>query len=261
VDNLINKTKKTLLDLLFPKFCLGCQKEGTYLCDDCRTLLDISEFSYCLCDKKPQRLPPEQKTGKCGRCHGPEGAPKLSGLYFALPYKEKALTKKLIHQFKYPPYLKDLAKTLASILIEHFVISGKNTNEIWENAVLIPVPLDKKKLKSRGYNQSEELAKELSSVLQIPVISDCLIKIKHTKPQMELKKEEREKNLQGAFAVRHCEKGDSPTKQSIVGKKVFLVDDVYTTGSTMNECARVLRGPKGYPGAKSVWGIAIAREE
>ena len=93
---------------------------------------------------------------------------KLSGLYFALPYKEKQLTKKLIFQFKYKPYLKDLAKTLASILVEHFVISGKNTDEIWENGILVPVPLDKNKLKERGYNQSEELAKELSEVLQIP---------------------------------------------------------------------------------------------
>ena len=103
-------------DLLFPKFCLGCRKEGAYLCDDCRALLDISEFNYCLCEQKPIRLAPRDK-GKCLRCQDK----KLSGLYFALPYKEKTLTRKLIHQFKYQPYLKDLAKTLASILIEHFI--------------------------------------------------------------------------------------------------------------------------------------------
>jgi predicted amidophosphoribosyltransferase len=291
-----SKTKEFALDLLFPKFCLGCQKEGTYLCDDCRALLDIAEFDYCLCETKPQRLLPDQKNGetprqaqgKCSKCSKKE----LSGLYSALSYKEKPLTKKLIRQFKYPPYLKDLSKTLASILIEHFVISGKNTDDIWENSVLIPVPLDKKKLRTRGYNQSEELAKELSKVLQIPVISDVLIKIKSTKPQMELKKEEREKNLQNAFALseakpytevknfvksdltkfscRHCEEDSSPTKQSLseakpytedlaskmTESKVFLVDDVYTTGSTMQECAKVLCSA----GAKSVWGITIARE-
>ncbi len=167
MDKLHNKSKEFLLDLLFPKFCLGCKKEGTYLCDDCRTLLDISEYDYCLCDQKPQRLPPEQKGGKCSKCQNK----KLSGLYFALPYKEKQLTRKLIYQFKYQPYLKDVAKTLASILVEHFVLSGKNTNDIWNNGILIPIPLDKKKLKVRGYNQSEELAIELSKVLQIPVIS------------------------------------------------------------------------------------------
>jgi competence protein ComFC len=232
---------------------LGCQKEGTYLCDDCRTLLDICEFNYCLCSKNPLLLPPASKHGKCGKCQNK----KLAGLYSALPYKEKALTKKLIYQFKYKPYLKDLAKTLASILIEHLVISEKNTDEIWKNAVLIPVPLDKKKLKTRGYNQSEELAKELSKVLQIPVVLNVLIKTKSTAPQMELSKEKREKNLQGAFAINPVRNSShSVISNGVNNKKVFLVDDVYTTGSTMEECARVLRDA----GAKSVWGIAIARE-
>ena len=245
MNNSLQKTRLFLLDLLFPKFCLGCRKEGTYLCDDCRTLLDIAEFDYCLCDTKPQRIPPEQRSGKCSRCQDK----KLSGLYSALPYKENQLTKKLIHQFKYQPYLKDLAKTLASILVEHFVIAGKNTDEIWENSILVPAPLSKKKLKERGYNQSEELAKELSKILKIPVISDNLTKIRHTKPQMELKKEQREKNLENAFQIKN--------PAEFAGKKIFLVDDVYTTGSTMQECARVLRGA----GAKQVWGTTIAREE
>jgi len=245
VDNAILKTKEFLLDLLFPKFCLGCQKEGSYLCDDCRALLDIGEFDYCLCDRKPFRLPLEQKSGKCQRCRDK----KLSGLYFALPYKEKALTRKLIYQFKYQPYLKDLAKTLASILIEHFVLSEKNTDEIWDNSVLIPVPLDEKKLKARGYNQAEELVKELSKVLNVPVVSGVLTKTKSTKPQMELSKEERGENLENAFTIKNPEK--------ISGKKVFLVDDVYTTGSTMEECAKILRNG----GVKTVWGIALAREE
>lgn len=257
MDNTIHKTKEFLLDLFFPKFCLGCQKEGTYLCDDCRALLDIAEFDYCLCDTKPIRLPLDQKSGKCQKCQNK----KLSGLYSALPYKETGtpgvLTRKLIYQFKYQPYLKDLAKTLASILIEHFVISGKNTNEIWESEgsleILVPVPLDKNKLKTRGYNQAEELAKELSKILRIPIISGNLIKTKSTKPQMELTKKQREKNLENVFQIKNPDE--------ISGKKVFLVDDVYTTGATMEECAKVLKGPKGYPGAKSVWGIAIAREE
>jgi competence protein ComFC len=245
VDNTTDKSKDFLLDLLFPKFCLGCKKEGIYLCDDCRALLDIAEYNYCLCDKNPSRLSPEQKSGKCNRCQ----VKSLSGLYFALPYKEKTLTKTLVHQFKYEPYLKDLSKTLASILIEHFILSDKNTNEIWENSVLIPVPLDEKKLKARGYNQSEELANELAKILKVTVLLDVLIKIKPTKPQMELSKEERETNLRDAFMV----KNPSAIAQ---GKKIFLVDDVYTTGSTMNECTKVLR----QAGAKQVWGIALTRD-
>lgn len=241
----MDKKQEFILDLFFPKFCLGCQKEGLYLCDDCRTLLDISEFDYCLCSRNPQRILSEQKYGKCNRCKDK----KLSGLYFALPYKENSLTRKLIYQFKYQPYLKDLSKTLASIIIEHFVRAGDNTNEIWENGVLVPVPLDKNKLKMRGYNQSEELAKELSLIIKIPLDTENLIKIKKTKFQMELSKEEREINLKDAF------KTINPPELS--GKKIFLVDDVYTTGSTMEECAKVLKES----GAKQVWGICLAREE
>ena len=239
MDNLIN--------LLFPKFCLGCGAEGVFLCEDCRSVLNIAEHNYCLCETKPLRLPKDANGGKCPRCKDK----KLSGLYFALSYKETALAKKLIRSFKYEPYLKSLAKTLAGILIEHFILSGKNTDEIWENGVLVPVPLDAKKLKSRGYNQSEELAKELSKILKIPVFSDVLIKTKITPSQMELKREEREKNLLGAFATKNRVRSDL-TRFS----KIFLIDDVYTTGITMEQCASTLKEA----GAKNVWGIAIARE-
>jgi ComF family protein len=241
--------KPFLLDLAFPKFCLGCNKEGSYLCQDCAHLLEISENNYCLC-QKPIIVPKifGIEKGKCQNCQ----EKRLSGLYFAFSYKNK-LAQKLIRSFKYEPYIKDLAKTLASLLIEHFVLTGQNTNDIWAPngipAVLIPIPLDKDKFKKRGYNQSEELAKELSGVLKISVATNILVKTKVTDPQMELKKEKREKNLENAFAVENFD--------GIANKKIFLVDDVYTTGSTMNECAKALR----QAGAKHVWGIVLAREE
>jgi competence protein ComFC len=246
--------KNFSLDLFFPKFCLGCQKEGSYLCQDCKETLDILQFDYCLCDNNPLQILPNSKSdcphrqGKCSKCQGL--GKKLSGLYFALPYKEKELTRKLIHQFKYQPYLKDLSKTLASLIIEHLILSGNNTDEIWQNGVLIPVPLYKKKFKERGYNQSEELAKELSKILKIPVVSDVLIKTKPTKPQMELSKQKRERNLEGVFAIKPA------FAPELRRGRVFLVDDVYTTGSTMQECAKVLKENR----AKQVWGICIARE-
>jgi len=245
VDNIKEKINNFLLELFFPSFCIGCQKEGNYLCDDCKSTLEISEYNYCLCNKNPLRLlPSPDNAAKCARCKDK----KLSGLYFALPYKEKFLTKKLIHQFKYQPYIKDLAKNLAGVLIEHFVITGKNTDQIWQNSVLMPIPMEIKKLKNRGYNQAEELAKELSKVLAIPLISNNLIKIKTTLPQVNLSAKERTENLKDAFSIKKPE--------LFSGKKIFLVDDVYTTGSTMQECAQILKDS----GAKQVWGIAIARE-
>lgn len=242
----VHKIKDFLLELFFPSFCFGCKKEGTYLCQDCREILEISQFQYCLCDKDPIRLElSTEKQGKCQRC----SEKKLFGLYFALPYKEKALTRKLIIQFKYEPYIKDLSKTLAGLLIEHFVILGKNTDDFWQNSALVPIPLDKNKLKLRGYNQSEELAKELSKMIKAPLLKNILVKIKKTLPQVGLSKQEREGNIKNAFLVLD--------KEQIKEKNIFLVDDVYTTGSTMEECTRVLKES----GAKSVSGISIAREE
>lgn len=242
--NKLKSTKKFFRDLFFPKFCLGCGREGSFLCQDCRHGLDIGEYNFCLCKNSPQTLPPRSIIGKCPKCYNK----KLDGLYFALAYKEKPLTRKLIHQFKYQPYLKGLAPVFASVLVEHFIKTEKNTDIIWQNSVLIPVPLHRKKFNERGYNQSEELAKELAKILKIPVVSDALIKTKETKPQMTLKKEEREKNLENAFKIKNPELFQS--------KKIFLVDDVYTTGSTMQECAQILKTN----GAKSVWGICIARD-
>lgn len=252
----VDKFKNFILELFFPSFCLGCQKEGSLLCQDCKSTLEISEYNYCLCNKNPLRFV-GNKSGKCGSCKDK----KLSGLYSALPYKEKFLTKKLIYQFKYSPRIKTLAKNLAEVVIEHLALAKNNTEEVWENSVLIPVPLEKSKLKSRGYNQAEELVKELGHILNVPLILGNLIKIKKTLPQMELSKEQREKNLNGAFAIRNSDeiKNKTPVAESAVSlrdKKVFLVDDVYTTGSTMEECAGALRSAD----AKSVWGIVIARE-
>ncbi len=236
----VDNVRDFLLDIFFPKFCLGCKKEGSFLCYDCKSTLDISEYNYCLCQKFPIRLPAADQ-GKCSRCQDK----KLSGLYFALPYKEKLLTKKVIYQFKYEPHLKGLAKDLAEIIVEHLFLVGKNN---LKDCILTPVPMELSKQKRRGYNQSEELAKELGHALNVPTIMNNLVKIKKTSSQTELSAKERQENVKNAFATKN--------PAEIAGKKIFLVDDVYTTGSTMEECARVLRDA----GAKSVWGITIARE-
>lgn len=235
----LKSIKNFILDLFFPKFCLGCSKEGTYLCQDCRSILDILEFQYCLCEKNPQRV---INTGKCPKCK----TKKLDGLYFAVSYHHP-LVKDLILKFKYRPFAKELAKNLAQILEDHFLISGKNPKD-FEDFLIVAIPLHKERENWRGFNQAEELAKELSLFFRIPLLKDVLIKIKKVPPQVELNKKEREENVKNAFELKN--------PQKILGRKIFLVDDIYTTGATMEECANVLK--KG--GAKEVWGIAIARE-
>lgn len=227
-----------LLDMLFPKYCFLCQREGSYLCQDCLSTIDILENSFCLCEN-PQRLP---EPGKCRSCR----TKSLNGLYFAVSYKNE-LVKNLIRKFKYEPCIKNLSENLALLIITHFNLIQKSFGG--QDYILIPIPLAKRRLRRRGFNQSEEIAKKLSENLEIPVAGGCLLKIKETSLQMELSKEMRMENIKGVFAVENA--------KIIKGKKILLVDDVYTTGSTMEECAKILKAS----GAKEVWGVTVAREE
>lgn len=246
----MEKIKKFLLDILFPKFCFSCGREGSYLCEDCQSILEISQYQYCLC-KKPKRLPEGRKCPKC--------QPKiLSALYSALSY-QNPLIKELIQKFKYNPFIKELAKPLASLIITHFQLLNNKPSQIlacktWEgksnfsNFILIPIPLNEKRLRWRGFNQATEISKELSKILEIPLVLNCLIKIKETLPQVKLSERERKENVEGTFSCQNQSK--------IFGKRILLVDDIYTTGATMEEAARVLKES----GAKEIRGIVVARE-
>lgn len=227
--------KELFLNLFFPRSCLFCQREGDFLCSDCSSLLEISEQNFCLCPE-PIRLP---ETGKCRRCQ----KKSLNGLYFAANY-QNFFCQNLIQKFKYTPFIKELARPLASLIISHFQLQGKSPEK---DFFFIAIPQTKGKLRWRGFNQAEEIARELSNFWQISLILDCLIKIKETLPQVELSEKERRENPKGAFLVKD--------KEKIKNKKILLVDDVYTTGSTMEEAARALKTS----GAKEVWGIVVAR--
>jgi ComF family protein len=212
------KAGNFILEIIFPQFCFNCGIEGTYLCEDCKSILEITGF------------------------HQKYSAPNLKDLYFALSYNNH-LSKKLIRRFKYEPFVKELAKPLSSLIIAHFQLMDNKPD--FSGFSIIPVPLEKRKMKWRGFNQAEEIGKELAEFLKIPLVSDCLIKTRETISQVELPEDARKENVKGTFSV----------KNRILGKKILLVDDVYTTGATMTECARVLRES----GAKEIIGIAIAR--
>lgn len=233
--NYLSYAKEFLLDALFPKFCINCQKEGNYICYDCFSLIDIENRQYC-----PFCLD-EKFSATCFNCRKSKN---LGKLYFASSYENKII-KKLIHEFKYEPFVKDIAKILAQIMIIHIALL-KKTKEI-KNFTLIPVPLYKSKLRHRGFNQSQELANELSEFFKIPVLKNALIKIKNTENQAELSKEKREKNLKNVFSC--------PNPEIIKNKNILLVDDVFTTGATMEECASILK----QSGALRVHGIVVAR--
>ncbi len=237
MPNFFFSFKEFLLDIFYPKICLNCNKEGNYLCQDCQGILGILEYQYCLCEK-PIRIPED---GKCSRCRGK----RLDGLYFAIDY-QNPLAQKLIKQFKYEPYIKELSKTLSSLIVSRLLLLEKPF-DFFADFILVPVPLHKNKLKQRGFNQAEELGKGLAEFLKIPLVNDALAKTKKTVPQVELDAEARKENIAGAFLCQN--------RSKIQGKKILLIDDVYTTGSTMEECARALKGT----GAKEVWGVTVAR--
>ncbi len=209
-----------ILDLLFPKFCLNCQKEGGYLCEDCQATLEISGFH--------QKYPTSH----------------LTDLYFALNY-QKPLIQNIIKLFKYEPFVKDLSKILSSLIIYHFQLLDNKPN--FSDYVLIPMPLARNRLKWRGFNQAEEIGKELSKFFKIPLLNNTLVKIKETLPQVELVGKARKENIKGVFLLNN--------ENLIKNRKILLIDDVYTTGATMEEGARVLK----IAGVKEIIGIVAAR--
>jgi len=226
------KVKNFILDLLYPQFCFNCGQEGSYLCEDCQSILEILNT------------------------HQKHQAQNLKDLYFALPC-QNLLIKNLIQKFKHQPFVKELAQPLTSLIITHFQLLDKKPNFFYPTKgqkssnetdyILIPVPLEKRKLKLRGFNQAEEIGKELSKFLKISLLNNVLAKIKETPPQVELSDEKRKENIKGAFIVRNG--------GLIRNRKILLVDDIYITGSTMEECAKVLKEA----GVKEIIGIVVAR--
>lgn len=244
MDGLLKKFCGFLIDAFFPQFCLGCGQEGKIVCEDCLSTIGMSEFNFCPFCEKPQRV---FDSGKCVK----HKFFKLDGIFSASSYKEKFL-KELIIRFKYEPFLKTLAGPLASLIISHFLCFGnEKIYAVAENSIFVPVPLSKKRKRWRGYNQSKEIAKKLSDFYKIPLI-EALFCYKKRQPQVGLAKEQRMENIRGVFAMKN-----SFDPEFIRDKIIFLVDDVFTTGATMEECAKVLKSA----GAREVWGVTVAREE
>jgi len=228
--------KRFLLNTFFPNSCIICQKEGTILCPDCFSLIEINSYLFChICGKRIVDFK------ICDRCRRKTN---LSALFFATYYQDK-IVQKIIKEFKYPPFLKELSKPLASLIISHFSLLEFSFPE---NSLFIPIPLPKKREKWRGFNQAEEIAKHLSSYYSVPLENKIIKRIRETLPQSELSKEERKKNIKNSFILLD--------KEKIRGKNIFLIDDVYTTGATLEESARILK--EGNP--RNIFGIVVARE-
>lgn len=221
-----------LLDLVFPPRCPGCGRLGELLCAACRSALRPLPPDACrLCG---HALPPAAPDGLCPGCQG--RATSLDGIraacLFAHPLRDA------IHQLKYENNTA-LAAPLAAYMADAWSRCGLTAD------LILPVPLHRKRLAERGYNQSALLSRELGRAVGVRVEETTLIRQKHTRQQVGLGIEERRANVANAFAVH----GD------LAGRRVVIVDDVCTTGSTLEACAACLRAA----GAASVWGFTLAR--
>lgn len=145
-----------------------------------------------------------------------------------------------IHLLKYQKK-QAMAKHLNTIITDALL------QRLTDNDIIIPVPLHKRRLNERGFNQSLLIAHYISNRFSIPLCIDGLQRVRWTRPQIELTRDERLRNVKGAFAVKD--------KMTFNGKRCILVDDVYTTGATVNECAKALKKA----GAKEVNVFTIAR--
>lgn len=243
--NLFSIIKKFILDILLPVECIGCGQDNIWLCQKCLDKILINTEDICPVCKKYATY--GETHTKCIR------KTFLAGMLVATE-KNNKLLKRSIHLFKYN-FIKELAEPFGELLINKIKQILKETQPkglrflIDDNWLVIPVPLHKRRLRWRGFNQTELLAEIICQEFKLVLENNILIRKKYTVPQAKLKRIKRLKNIQKAFDI------NKKYQDKITNTKILLVDDISTTGATLNECAKIL---KKY-GAKEVWGIVLSR--
>lgn len=213
-----------ILDILYPRCCPVCgmvvRQKGKLICKECKEKLVYIQNPRCKKCGKPLELAKEEYCGDCKRKkhHFDEG--KAVWVYS----KEM---RNSVYRFKY-----DNKREYADFYIEELAeLYGSWIKSLQIDAI-VPIPLHKKKKRLRGFNQAEVLADNLGRKLNLPVMPEIIIREKNTVAQKELNEKQRQENLKNAFKIVHNE---------VQLKKVLLVDDIYTTGSTIDAAARELK--------------------
>jgi ComF family protein len=238
-----------LLDLVFPPFCPVCERRlgagrRDPLCGACWDALERIAPPYCRVCGLPFSGLPALESGPapvghlCGRCR--RRPPPFAYARAAVRYGEVA--REAVHAFKFGRR-RALAAPLAALLTE----TCADDLPAGVPGLLAPVPLHPRRERERGFNQALLLARRIGSAWKVPVCADVLVRTLATRPQTELTAEARRANVGRAFALRRPE--------LVAGRHVVLVDDVFTTGSTVTACARCLRDG----GASAVGVLTVAR--
>jgi ComF family protein len=231
-----------LSHLFFPRECVHCRvlldyRNRDYLCDGCRDLLEAVAEPLCERCGEPLEIT-EPGPVNCPAClkHPPAFRRARSALYFSGPGES------LVRTYKYSahPYLSGPCLRL--------LLAGGESWYGWKGYDrVVPVPLHPRKARERGFDQSAILAAGLSRKTGVPLEKRALFRVRYTSTQTRLKRTERRENIRGAFSV--------PAPDRVRGASLLLVDDVYTTGATVNECAATLMEA----GAKNVDVLTLAR--
>lgn len=230
-----------MLEILFPHICLSCEEylkpsdQFKHICNNCVNRIEIASpcCSQCLRKNANHRF--------CVKCSKKFN---LKGIIFAAFLQNKVL-KKIIVEFKYRG-LYDLSLILAHLVATKIKKMDFNLN----GTIFIPIPLDKQKLNLRGFNQNELIAQALKKSLGIKTLK-ILNKHKINLPQAYIKNPKlRSENIKNVFSI-NVEQITDDIKQ----KTILLLDDVSTTHSTLNECAKVLK----QNGFSDIWGITVAK--
>lgn len=230
INQLGRGTFTSFLDLVFPRDCVYCEKSrkggGDFLCDLCQKEIVFIDPPYCHCCGIPADISYDFPTEnfECALCRKNlfsfDRARSL-GSY-------DAVLKKLIHHFKFGKQ-PGVMKEIAPIMADYF---GRR-EESWKGFYVSPVPLYFRRMKERTFDQSFLIAREVARTLSLPLANGLLRRVRDTDSQARKTKVERAKNIKGAFAV------DRPDR--VAGMNILLVDDVMTTGATVNEAAKMLK--------------------
>lgn len=241
------KAKNIMLDIIFPPICLNCRKYligDKFICDDCFRLIKINSALFCPICKS--RLADNKKI-----CNHSKKIQPYFYLLAAAGNYDDAVLRNLIHGLKYQ-YLKNSASFLGELIFRYlknlplpFVKNQKSAvNGQW---LIIPIPLHSSRERQRGFNQSKLIAEFIAEKFNLPLI-EILKRIKNNKPQVGLKgNEERIENVKNCFAIQN--------PKLVEKKNILLIDDVFTSGATMNEAVKILK----QNGARRVIALVLAK--
>jgi len=230
-----------ILDMFFPRNCINCKRSGSFLCDDCFDLIQVLTWQYCpFCY-------PSQISSNGLVCLKHKSQNHINSLIAAVPYSDP-IAQRAMKLFKYQPYIKQLSIPLATLITSHL----KQTHigsEHFKDFIIVPVPYTKNKEKYRGFKPTYELSLIMSAFLNVPIV-DALVKTKDGQSQAGLNKSQRLENVKNAFAIK------KEFANNLPNKKILLLDDIFTTGATVNQCANLLK----QNGAEFICAMVVARE-